>query len=182
MKTNGLHCYNLVKPKLCDARHKLLAAENNFPKARKEQEAARKRGPHQCGVPGSKLKLLFSVQRLPAAVSAATAAAISAVAVPAATTAASATATARPSTASAAIAATATAAAPRSPATPTAPFTRRTSFIDDDVAAHEIVAVQSLDGALGFLVAIDLDKSEPAGLTRETVAHQGDIRRGDSRL
>lgn len=181
MKTNGLHCYNLVKPKHCDARHKLLAAENNFPKARKEQEAARKRGPHQCGVPGSKLKLLFSVQRLPAAVSAATTAAIAAVTVPATATAASATPTARPSSASAAIAASAT-AAPRSPAATAATLTRRTSFIDYNVAAHEIVAVQSLDGALGFLVAIDLDKSEPAGLTRETVAHQGDIRRGDSRL
>jgi hypothetical protein len=44
------------------------------------------------------------------------------------------------------------------------------------------MAVQSLDGALGFLVAIDLDKSEPAWLPRKTVAHQGDICRGDSRL
>jgi hypothetical protein len=44
------------------------------------------------------------------------------------------------------------------------------------------VAIQSLDGALGFFVAIDFDKSEPAWLPRKTVAHQGDIRRGDSRL
>jgi len=44
------------------------------------------------------------------------------------------------------------------------------------------MAIQSLYGAFGFLVAIDLDKSEPAWLTRETVAHQGNIRRSDSRL
>ncbi len=63
-----------------------------------------------------------------------------------------------------------------------ATFTRRTRFVDDNVAAHEIVAVQSLHGAVGFFVVIDLDKSEPARLPRETVAHQRDICRGDSRL
>ena len=171
MKTHVLQCYNLVTPKHCDGRHKLLAAENSFPKACREQEATRKRGPHQCGVPDSTLKLLISVQRLPAAVSAATTAAISAVAVPASATAASATPTARPSPASAAIAATATAAAPRPAAATTASLTRRTSFIDDNVAAHEIVAIQSLDGALGLVIAIDLDKTEPARLPRKTVAH-----------
>jgi hypothetical protein len=180
MKTNGLHCYNLVKPKLCDARHKLLAAENNFPKARKEQEAARKRGPHQCRVPGSKLKLLFSVQRLPAAVSAATT--ITAVTVPASATASTAaTTTARSSSATAEPASSTTAA--RSPTTPaTAAFTRGPSFVDDDIAAHEIVTVQTLDGALGFLVAVDFDESESSWLPRKTVAHQGNIRRSDSSL
>jgi hypothetical protein len=44
------------------------------------------------------------------------------------------------------------------------------------------VAVQSLNGALCFLVAIDLDKSKPAWLPRETVAHQGYVCRRDSRL
>jgi hypothetical protein len=44
------------------------------------------------------------------------------------------------------------------------------------------MAVQTLNGALGFLVAVDLDKPEPARLPRKTVAHQGDVRRGDSRL
>jgi hypothetical protein len=44
------------------------------------------------------------------------------------------------------------------------------------------VAVESLNGVLGFLVDIDLDKPEPAWLPRKTVAHQGDIRRSDSRL
>jgi hypothetical protein len=42
--------------------------------------------------------------------------------------------------------------------------------------------VQTLNGALGFIVTIDLDKSESTRLPRKTVAHQRDIRRGDSRL
>jgi len=44
------------------------------------------------------------------------------------------------------------------------------------------MSVQTLNGALGFLIAIDLDKPEPAWLPRKTVAHQGNVRRGDSRL
>jgi hypothetical protein len=99
--------------------------------------------------------------RLPAAVAAAPAAAITAVTVPASAT--TATATTAPSSAAPAKAATATAAA-RSSSAATAALTRGTSFVDNNVAAHEIVAVQTLDGALGFLVAIDLDKSEPAWL------------------
>jgi hypothetical protein len=42
--------------------------------------------------------------------------------------------------------------------------------------------VQTLNGALGFIVAVDLDKSESTRLPRKTVAHQRNIRRGDSRL
>jgi hypothetical protein len=118
------------------------------------------------------------LRELPAAVSAATAAAIAAVTVPASAPAASATTAA--STPSAPASAEAATTAPSASATTA--FTRGPGFVDDNIAAHEIVAVQSLDGALGFLVAIDLDKSEPAWLPRETVAHQGNIRRGDSRL
>jgi hypothetical protein len=44
------------------------------------------------------------------------------------------------------------------------------------------MAVQTLDGAFGFFVILDLDKPEPAWLPRKTVAHQGDSCRGDSRL
>jgi hypothetical protein len=44
------------------------------------------------------------------------------------------------------------------------------------------MSVQTLNGALGFLVAIDFDKPEPARLPRKTVAHQGNVRRSDSRL
>lgn len=101
--------------------------------------------------------------RLPAPIAAAPASAIAAVTVPATATTAPAT-TAAPAPAAPAKAAPATTAAARSPTTATAALTRRTSFVDNDVAAHEIVAVQTLDGALGFLVAIDLDKSEPARL------------------
>jgi beta-lactamase class A len=119
------------------------------------------------------------LRELPAAIPAAPAAAIAAVAVPASAT-ASATATTAASTPSAPASAEAATTAPAASATTA--FTRGPGFVDDNIAAHEIVAVQSLDGALGFLVAIDLDKSEPAWLPRETVAHQGNIRRGDSRL
>jgi hypothetical protein len=42
--------------------------------------------------------------------------------------------------------------------------------------------VQTLNGALGFIVAVDFDKSESTRLPRKTVAHQRNISRGDSRL
>jgi hypothetical protein len=105
-----------------------------------------------------------SAVRLPAAVTAA--AAITSVTIPATATATAATASttaARPPSATAE-AASSTATARSSSTTATAAFTRGPSFVDDDIAAHEIVAVQTLDGTLGFLVAIDLDKSEPAWL------------------
>jgi hypothetical protein len=124
------------------------------------------------------VKITWTLNQLPATVSAASTTAITAVAVPASATAAPATPTA-PSPASPSTAEAAT-AAPAGPASST--FSRRPGFVDDNVTTHKVVAVQSLDGALGFLVAIDLDKSEPAWLPRKTVAHQGDIRRGDSRL
>ena len=115
------------------------------------------------------LHFFLYVDGLPAAV-----ASISAVAVPASP---AATASAATSSSSAAEAA-ATAPAP----TATTTLAWRASFVDDYVAAHEVLAVESLNGALGFLVVIDLDKPEPAWLPRKAVAHQGDIRRGDSRL
>src|SRR5882672_743824 len=109
--------------------------------------------------------ILKSWSRLPAAVAASPTAAIAAVPASASAPSSSATTTAEAATAA--------------PASPTAPaFSRRPGFVDNNVAAHEIVAVQSLDGTLGFLVAIDLDKSKPTWLPRETVADQGDIRRG----
>ena len=98
--------------------------------------------------------------QLPAAI--ATSAAIPAIAVPATPpSAASATASRPPSATAIAAAATPSAG---SSSTSAATLTRRTSFIDYNVAAHEIVTVQSLNGALGFLVAIYFDKSEPAWL------------------
>jgi hypothetical protein len=103
------------------------------------------------------------LEGLPATVSAAPAAAITAVTVPASATAATATAGSSSATTTA-VAATAAATAGSPSATTATAFSRRPGFIDNNVAAHEIVAVQSLDGALGFFVAIDLDKSEPARL------------------
>jgi hypothetical protein len=121
--------------------------------------------------------------RLPATVAAPTATAIATV--PTATAASPATATTAATSASAASATTitATSAATRSTSTAaSATFARGPSFVDDNVATHEIVPVQTLNGALGFLVAVNLDKPEPAWLPRKTVAHQSDICRGDSRL
>ena len=97
---------------------------------------------------------------LPATISSATS--ITAVPIPATATPAS---PAAPATTSTAKAPATTATASRSCSTTASAFTRRTSFVDDDIAAHKIVAVQPLDGALGFLIAIDLDKSEPAWLS-----------------
>ena len=57
-------------------------------------------------------------------------------------------------------------ATPAAPTSATTTFTRRPCFVHDDIATDEIVAVQSLYGALGLVVAIDLDKSEPAWLTQ----------------
>jgi hypothetical protein len=102
-------------------------------------------------------------RELPAAVSTATAAAIAAVTVPATATTATSTTTAATPTA-AAKAATPTAASRPSSSAATTAFTRRTGFVNDNVAAHEIVAIQSLDSALGFLITIDLNKSEPTRL------------------
>jgi hypothetical protein len=112
----------------------------------------------------------------PAATTAAVTAAIAAV--PASTTTATSATAARPPTAATAgSSATATAGSPataavastttatRSSATAASTtFARRTGFVDNDVAAHEIVTVQSLHGTVCFFVAIDLDKSEPARL------------------
>jgi hypothetical protein len=55
-------------------------------------------------------------------------------------------------------------AATPAPSPSPAAFARRTGLVDDNVAAHEIVAVKSLNGALGFFVAVNFDKTEPAWL------------------
>jgi hypothetical protein len=91
---------------------------------------------------------------LPTAVS--TISAVTPVAIPAATTAPA--ASPAPSSTSAS-----TKAPTPSPAATA--FSWRPSFVDDDIAAHEIATVQCLYGALGFLVATDLDESEPARLS-----------------
>jgi hypothetical protein len=115
------------------------------------------------------------VKVLPAAVAAPTT--ISAVTIPASATSATAPAAWSPTPATPSKASSAAAASSASSA-----LSRWPGFVYDDIAAHKIVAIQTLNGALGLVVAIDFDKPEPAWLARETVAHQGDIRRGDSRL
>jgi hypothetical protein len=113
---------------------------------------------------------------LPAAVAASSA--IAAVAIPSSSSSATAATTAAASTAPAP----SKASAP-SPAPSAAPaLSRWPRFIDHNIPAHEIVAIQPLNGALGFFIAIDFDKPEPAWLARETVAHQGYIRCSHSRL
>jgi hypothetical protein len=39
-----------------------------------------------------------------------------------------------------------------------------------------------LNGAVGFFVVVDLDKTEAARLSGKSVTHQGYVRYGDSRL
>jgi hypothetical protein len=71
------------------------------------------------------------------------------------------------STAPSAAAATAEAAAPTS----AAPFPGRPSLVDNNISAHEVLTVEPLNGAVGFLITVDLDKPKPAGLAGKTVAH-----------
>jgi hypothetical protein len=119
-----------------------------------------KKEPATAGSLGLKIILRSCAGLLPAAITTPTAAAIAAVTVSATATAAAATTAASASSATAAPEAATSAPS----ASATTAFTRGPGFVDHNVAAHEIVAVQTLDGALGFLVAIDLDKSEPAWL------------------
>jgi hypothetical protein len=127
--------------------HAFSTRDKYFPEVDRISTELQKNGERKM-LPGSIHRFLRFIARLPAAVSAASTAAITAVTVPA--------------SAPAATAATTTA---RSSSAPTAAtLTRRPRFVDDNIAAHEIVAVQSLDGTFGFLVTIDFDKSEPAWL------------------
>ncbi len=126
-------------------------------------------------------------QRLPAA--AATAATIAAVpattpasiATAASIAAAAATAAATAGTTAPTAAKAATTSTPSSAASATTAFARRTRFVNDDVTAHEILAVQTLNSTVCFFIVCYLDESETARLTRKTVAHQRHIRRSDSR-
>ena len=130
------------------------------------------RGAHLGGLPGIIFNLDYGwLLPAPSAATAAVTAAIAAI--PAATSAATATTTTRPptaarspaSTSAVAAARTSTAASARTSAASAAAFTRGACFVDHNIAAHEIVAVQSLHGAVGFFIAIDLYKSEPARLS-----------------
>jgi hypothetical protein len=118
-------------------------------------------------------------QRLPAA--AATIAAVPATTTASIATAASTATAAAAGTTSPTAAKAATTSTPSSSASATTAFARRTRFVNDDVTAHEILAVQTLNSTVCFFIVCYLDKSETSRLTRKTVAHQRHIRRGDSR-
>jgi hypothetical protein len=95
-------------------------------------------------------------------------AAVTAVAaIPTAPTAATPTAIATTPTAASATVATAP-----TPATRT--FCLRSGFVDDQVAAAKILAVETIDSAIGFFIVGNFDEGEAAGLTREAIANQAD--------
>lgn len=83
---------------------------------------------------------------------------------PATATTSSATPAAEPPTSSA--------ASGTAPAATTA-FAGGTRFVDDKIAAAEVLAVQSLDGLVRFLVTLDLDEAKTAGLPRKAVTNEG---------
>jgi hypothetical protein len=103
-------------------------------------------------------------RNLPAAVASTAAISTSITAISSSTTASSA---ATPATAGSSATATPAKAATSAPtaSTSTAALTRRPRFVDYDVPAHEIVAIQSLDRAFGLLIVGDFNKSEPAWLS-----------------
>jgi len=84
------------------------------------------------------------------AATASTAAATSAIAVPASAI------TSAPSTA---IAAT------------TAATLARAGFVDNDIAAHKILAVETLYGTARFFIVVDFNEAEPARLSRKLIRH-----------
>jgi hypothetical protein len=71
-----------------------------------------------------------------------------------------------------AVAASASATEPTATTAPSA-FTRWTSFVDHDPAAHEVLAVEGLDGAVSVIVVGHFDEAEPTRLSREAIPHQG---------
>jgi hypothetical protein len=101
-------------------------------------------------------------------------------AVPAASSSASSTAAAATSASSTATAEAASASATTGAAS--SAFARRTRLVHDDFAAHEVLAIQGLNGARSLVVIFDFDKPESARLARKTVAHQADVGSGGSRL
>src|SRR5207302_7125807 len=80
-------------------------------------------------------------------------------------------ATTTPAAATAPISAAAGESAAASPAS-TAAFSRRSSLIHHEISTHEVMAVQGLDSALGFFVAMDFHEAKTARLPREAVARR----------
>jgi hypothetical protein len=85
------------------------------------------------------------------------------------------------STSAAASAATITTApsaacAPATASATSTAFARRSRLIYDDAAAHEIVAIKRLNRTPCIIITVHFYETESAGLTREAVAYQSDIR------
>src|SRR3989475_13097462 len=64
----------------------------------------------------------------------------------------------------------------------TAAFSGRSSLIHHEISTHEVMAVQGLDSALGFFVAMDFHEAKTTRLPREAVAHQSDVRSEERRV
>src|SRR2546422_7850306 len=64
----------------------------------------------------------------------------------------------------------------------TAAFSGRSSLIHHEISTHEVMAVQGLDSALGFFVAMDFYEAKTTRLPREAVAHQSDVGHAHARL
>ncbi|HET9803004.1 MAG TPA: hypothetical protein VFP96_07200 [Candidatus Acidoferrum sp.] len=64
----------------------------------------------------------------------------------------------------------------------TTAFSLRPSFIHNEIASPEILAVHGIDGAVGFFVVGDFDEGKATRLSRETVANEIDCRGIDTRL
>jgi hypothetical protein len=98
---------------------------------------------------------------------------VSAAAAPAAVAASATTAT--PTTMAAAAAAITTTASATSTA-PAATLSLRPGFIDYEVPAAEILAVQRVDRAVGVFIALHFHEGKAAGLSREAITNEIDTR------
>jgi len=58
----------------------------------------------------------------------------------------------------------------------TASALRWSSFINSEITAHEVLAVESLDGASSFFIVVDFYEAKPTSLSRELVRHYSHVR------
>jgi hypothetical protein len=67
---------------------------------------------------------------------------------------------------------------PAAPTEPPAPASAapalflRTSFVDHEVAATEILAVEGINRAIGFFIVGNFNERETTGLSRETITNE----------
>jgi hypothetical protein len=76
------------------------------------------------------------------------------------------------------------AAAPETTAAPatTTTLLLRASFVDYQVAATEILAVEGINRAIGFFIVGNFNERETTGLSRETITNEINCGRVDTRL